>query len=218
MFLGINVENGRIKDDGPLRIKTGLRTIVEKYRMPVRLTALQAVMLCDVDPRDRPEIDRLLQQHGIRSAEELTLLRRYSAACPAWPTCGLAITESERALPGILDDLEVELARLGLAGERISVHMTGCPNGCARPYTPDIGFVGRGAGEKYTVYLGGNALGNRLAFVYRDYVPKAEIVPILSPVLERFRNERRPGEALGDYCARVGGSSLGATGSGPDAA
>ena len=217
LFLGINIENGRIKDEGKLRIKTGLRTIVQKFQMPIRLTALQAVLLCDVEPRDRPEIDRLLKEHGILAAEELTLLRRYSAACPAWPTCGLAITESERALPGVLDALEVELSRLGLVGERISVHMTGCPNGCARPYTPDIGFVGRGAGEKYTVYLGGNALGTRLAFVYRDYVPKAEIVPVLSPVLTRFREERRPGEALGDYCARVGAASLGATGTGPDA-
>jgi sulfite reductase (ferredoxin) len=210
LFLGINVENGRIKDEGKLRLKTGFRAILGKFPVPVRLTALQAVILCDIAPADRPEIDRLMREHGMAAAEELSLLRRYSAACPAWPTCGLAVTESERALPGVIDELEAELSRLGLADERIAIHMTGCPNGCARPYTPDIGFVGRAAGEKYTIYLGGNVQGTRLGYVFKDYVPKTEILQTLGPVFSRFRAERTPGETFGDFCARLGKDALSA--------
>jgi sulfite reductase (ferredoxin) len=104
--------------------------------------------------------------------------------------------------------MEAELARLGLGGERISVHMTGCPNGCARPYTPDVGLVGKAAGEKYTVFLGGNVEGTRLAYIYKDMVPKDEIVPVLLPVFERFKRERACGESFGDFCHRVGKVAL----------
>jgi sulfite reductase (ferredoxin) len=208
LFLGINIENGRIKDEGDLRVKSGLRAILTRFSMDTRLTALQGVILCDIDPGNRAEIDRMLREFGIPGAAELTLIRRYSIACPAWPTCGLAVTESERALPGVLDQMEGELARLGLGGERISVHMTGCPNGCARPYTPDIGLVGKAAGEKYTVFLGGNVEGTRLAYIYKDMVPKDEIVPVLLPVFERFKRERANGESFGDFCHRIGKESL----------
>ncbi|MFN0051328.1 MAG: NADPH-dependent assimilatory sulfite reductase hemoprotein subunit [Planctomycetales bacterium] len=208
LFLGINVENGRIKDEGALRLKTGLRAILSKYRMNTRLTALQGVILCDIQPGDREDIAAMLRTHGIRTAEELTLVRRYSIACPAWPTCGLAVTESERALPGILDAMEVELKKLGLLGERISVHMTGCPNGCARPYTPDIGLVGKAAGEKYTLFLGGNAEGTRLAYIYKDMVPKEDLIPTLVPVFTRFKAQRQTGESFGDFCHRVGKEAL----------
>ena len=101
-------------------------------------------------------------------------------ACVAWPTCGLAITESERALPGMIDQLEVELAKLGLSSETFTVRMTGCPNGCARPYNCDIGLVGKAAG-KYTVFVGGRLLGDRLNFIYKDMVPTDEVVPTLVP-------------------------------------
>ncbi|MCA9035918.1 MAG: NADPH-dependent assimilatory sulfite reductase hemoprotein subunit, partial [Planctomycetaceae bacterium] len=154
LFLGINVENGRIKDEGSLRIKSGLKAILTRYGMDTRLTALQSVILCDIDPKDKSDIDAMLSEYGIRKADELSLLRRYSIACPAFPTCGLSITESERALPGVIDSLEKEISRLGLQSDKIAVHMTGCPNGCARPYTPDIGLVGRAVG-KYTMFLGG---------------------------------------------------------------
>jgi sulfite reductase (ferredoxin) len=208
LFLGINIENGRIKDEGDLRIKSGLRAILTRFGMDTRLTPLQGVILCDIDQGDRAEIDRMLREFGIAGADDLTLLRRYSIACPAWPTCGLAVTESERALPGLLDQMERELARLGLGGERISVHMTGCPNGCARPYTPDIGLVGKAAGEKYTLFLGGNVEGTRLAYIYKDMVPKDEIIPLLLPVFERFQSERASGESFGDFCHRVGKEAL----------
>lgn len=207
-FLGVNIENGRIKDEGNVRIKSGLRAILSKYRMAARLTALQAVILCDISSADRADIDRLLRDHGIKGVDELTPLRRYAIACPAWPTCGLAVTESERVMPAVLDEMEAELAKLGLLRERISVHMTGCPNGCARPYTPDIGLVGKAAGEKYTVFLGGNIQGTRLAFIYKDSVPREEIVPVLAPVFAFYKAERKTGESFGDFCHRLGKDAL----------
>jgi sulfite reductase (ferredoxin) len=206
-FLGINVENGRIKDDGPLRIKSGLRAVLSKYGMAARFTPLQGVILCDIKSADRDRVSRLLAEHGIAAADELTPTRRYSMACPALPTCGLSVTESERVFPGVIDALEVELKSLGLQDERISVHMTGCPNGCARPYTPDIGLVGKSRG-KYTVYLGGNALGTRLAFLFRDQVPLEEIAQVVRPVLSYYKQERLPAESFGDFCHRKGLSDL----------
>uniref|UniRef100_A0A7C4QSH1 NADPH-dependent assimilatory sulfite reductase hemoprotein subunit n=1 Tax=Schlesneria paludicola TaxID=360056 RepID=A0A7C4QSH1_9PLAN len=206
-FLGINIENGRIKDEGPLRIKTGLRTIVHKYGMNLRLTPLQGVILCDIDPAQRDDICRLLAEHGIKQDHELTPLRRLAIACPAFPTCGLAVTESERALPAVLDGLEAELARLGLTREQLSVHMTGCPNGCARPYTPDLGFVGKTLG-KYTIYVGGNVQGTRLGFIYRDLVPQADLVATVIPLLRQYKAERRDGESFGDFCTRLGRERL----------
>ncbi len=119
--------------------------------MRTRLTPLQSVILCDIDPGERKTIERILKEHGIKLDDELSLLRRYAIACPAFPTCGLSITESERVMPQLIDSLEAEMARIGLAGERIAIHMTGCPNGCARPYSPEIGFVGKTLG-KYTIY------------------------------------------------------------------
>lgn len=207
LFLGINVECGRIKDEGNLRIKTGLKKILKTYGMPARLTALQGVILCDIDPKNRGEITQILIDHGIKQDHELTLIRRYSIACPAFPTCGLAVTESERILPDVIDRLEVEMARLGISGDRISVHMTGCPNGCARPYTPDIGFVGKTLG-KYTIFLGGNVQGTRLAYIYKDMIPEADIVTAVTPALNYYKANRLSGETFGDFCHRKGAADL----------
>lgn len=207
LFVGINVENGRIKDEGSLRLKTGLRAILRRFGMETRLTALQSVLLCDIDPRDRAEIEQLMADHGIKTAEELSLIRRYSIACPAFPTCGLSITESERALPGIIDQLDVEVAKLGLQSAKIAVHMTGCPNGCARPYTPDIGLVGKAVG-KYTMFVGGNPEGTRLGFIYRDMVELDNIVPALVPLLQAYKAQRQGAESFGDFCARKGLDAL----------
>ena len=207
LFLGINIECGRIKDEGSLRIKTGLRAILRKYGMTTRLTALQGVILCDIDPQNLADISQILADHGIKEDHELTLIRRYAIACPAFPTCGLAVTESERVLPEVIDRLEIEMARLGIVSDRISVHMTGCPNGCARPYTPDIGFVGKTLG-KYTIYLGGNTQGTRLAYVYKDLVPEPDIVTAVTPALNYYKANRRPGESFGDFCHRKGAVDL----------
>jgi sulfite reductase (ferredoxin) len=122
-------------------------------------------------------------------------------ACPAMPTCGLAVTEAERALPTIMDQLEVELAKLGLDQDRFTVRMTGCPNGCARPYVAEIGIVGQSA-DKYQLYLGGSPGSTRLASVWREGVRSAEIAPALAPLFTAYRARRRDGESFGDWTAR----------------
>jgi len=207
LFLGINIENGRVQDKGDLRIKSALHTLLSQYRMDTRLTALQAIVLCDIDPADRGDIDRILSEHGVKSVENLSLIRRYSIACPAFPTCGLSITESERVLPQLIDQLDGVISELNLEEHKIALHMTGCPNGCARPYTPDIGLVGRSVG-KYTMFLGGNAEGTRLAFIYKDQVPLEDIPVVLKPLLTAFREERNERESFGDFCDRLGLESL----------
>ncbi|MGL6094362.1 MAG: NADPH-dependent assimilatory sulfite reductase hemoprotein subunit [Fimbriiglobus sp.] len=206
-FLGLSVENGRVKDDGHLRLRTGLRAIVQKLGCSVRLTAQQDVMLCDIPVSRKAEVDSLLNEYGIPRPENLSLVQKWSMACPAIPTCPLAITESERSLPGVVDQLETVMADLGLANEVLSVRMTGCPNGCARPYQSEIGLVGRG-GTKYTLYIGGDSFGRRMNYELQDGVPIEQIVPKLRTVLEHFQGERETGEAFGDYCTRVGSERL----------
>ena len=202
-FLGLSVENGRIKDEGPQRMRSGLRAIVSRFELNVRLTTQQDVLLCDISTADRPAVESMLSEHGIPRPESLSLVQKWSMACPAIPTCGLAITEAERALPGVVDQLEAVLAELGLAQETISVRMTGCPNGCARPYQSEVGIVGRG-GTKYTLYVGGDSLGRRLNTLLEDSVPVEQIVPKLRAIFAAFKAERQGGEAFGDYCTRVG--------------
>ena len=206
-FLGVNIENGRIKDEGDRLIKTGLRTLLQKYPLDVHLTALQGLILCGIAAEDRDDIDRILREHGIKSADELSLTRRYSIGCPALPTCGLAVTESERVMPGLIDQLDQALDSLNLQNERIALHMTGCPNGCARPYASDIGVVGKSVGT-YSIFLGGNVMGTRLNFLFQDLVPFEEVVPTLQPLLASFAADRQNGESFGDYCHRVGKDGL----------
>jgi sulfite reductase (ferredoxin) len=202
-FYGLSVENGRVKDDGALRLRTGLRALVERFRPEIRLTPLQDILLCNLDAGARPTIERILSEHGISAPDSLSLVQRHSMSCPAIPTCGLALSESERALPAIIDEIESALAELGLAQELLSVRMTGCPNGCARPYQSDIGIVGR-SGDRYTIFVGGHVRGDRLNFQLMDLVPRNEIVLALLPLLSDFKETHRAGESFGDYCQRVG--------------
>jgi sulfite reductase (ferredoxin) len=218
-FLGIPVENGRIKDDGDHRLASGLRAFFSKYQTPARFSCQQKVLLVDIDEFRRAEVDRWLTEYGIASVEQVSTVRRWSMACPALPTCGLAVTEAERALPTLLDEFELELERLGLQDERFTLRMTGCPNGCARPYNSDIGLVGRSAHinpdgtpgpGSYTIFLGGRTTGDRLNVEYKDYVPHDRVVSELVAVLERFKTERSPSETFGDYCDRLGVEALAA--------
>ncbi len=206
-FYGISVENGRIKDDGDLRLRTALRKLVEKLQPTICLTPMQDILLCDLPKAAKPLINRLLTVYGIAKPERISLVQQHSMACPAIPTCGLALSEAERALPGVIDQLEDELRQLGLQNEKISSRMTGCPNGCVRPYQSDIGIVGR-SGDKYTVFVGGNLVGSRLNFILKDLVPLDQIVPILLRVLEPYKKDRQPDEGFGDYCQRVGAEKI----------
>ncbi|MCA9143864.1 MAG: NADPH-dependent assimilatory sulfite reductase hemoprotein subunit [Planctomycetaceae bacterium] len=208
-FLGLPIENGRVKDDGEVRLKSALRSIFERFRPSGRLTAQQNILLCDLAESSRPEIEKVLSKHGVPTADSISHVRRLSFACPALPTCGLAITESERVMPKLVGELEAELSRLGLAHEQFTVRMTGCPNGCARPYNADIGLVGRSVdgktGEgKYTIFVGGNLIGTRMNAVYKDLIPMSQIISELQPLLLYYKLAQRDAETLGDFCDRIG--------------
>jgi sulfite reductase (ferredoxin) len=206
-FYGLNVENGRVVDRDGLTLKTALREICRQYRPAIRLTAQQSILFGDIAPEDREGLEAILRAHGVKFHDEISNARRWSMACVALPTCPLSVTEAERVMPDLVSQFEQELQRLGLAEERFSIRMTGCPNGCSRPYNADIGLVGKTAG-KYTIFLGGRLLGDRLNFLYKDLVPLEEIVPTLAPVLTYFRENRLPGETLGDFCHRKGPADL----------
>ena len=208
-FYGVSVENGRIADRDGAELKSALREICRTWRPGIRLTAQQNLLLTDVDYEHRPAIEDVFRRHGVKLDHEISNVRRCSMACVALPTCPMAISESERVLPGLINRLERELAELGLAGETFALRMTGCPNGCARPYNADIGLVGRSPG-KYTIYLGGRVRGDRLGFVYKDKVPLDEIVATLVPLLASFRERRHEGEGFGDFCHRQGALELAA--------
>jgi sulfite reductase (ferredoxin) len=206
-FLGVFVENGRIRDAPELRLRSALRRIVQAYAPGVRLTPTQNVILADLRPADVPAIEAILREAGYPGRGALSNARLHAMACPALPTCPLAVAESERELPGVISEIEKELAAMGLAEERLTIRMTGCPNGCARPYVADVGFVGRAPG-KYALFLGGNVAGTRLNQVFADLVDRRDVTATLRPLFARFRDERREGEAFGDYCARVGVAAL----------
>ncbi len=206
-YYGVSVENGRVKDEGDFRLRTALRTLASRLRPTLRLTPLQDILLCDLTSDALGEVEHVLRQHGVKLPRELSRLQTLSMSCPAIPTCGLAISESERALPGIIDELEARLRELGLEEELIGVRMTGCPNGCARPYQSEVGIVGR-SGDKYTLFVGGHHLGHRLNFEFLDLVPRDRIVAVLAPLLAAFREQRRGAETFGDFCQRLGADAL----------
>ncbi len=208
-FYGLNIENGRIKDTPEMQLKAAVREVCQTLSPSIRLTSHQSIIFGDIQPQDRTRLESILRSHRVKLTEEVSTVRRWSMACVAWPTCGLSITESERALPGIIDQVEAELARLRLSHEKFTIRMTGCPNGCARPYNCDVGLVGKARG-KYTVFLGGRLLGDRLNFVYKDMVPEEEVAATLAPVFAYFKHAREPGETLGDFCLRKGPADLAA--------
>jgi sulfite reductase (NADPH) hemoprotein beta-component len=201
-FLGLYVETGRIKDTEQFQLKTALRKIVEQFHAEIRLTPSQNLILANVPAKDRDAITAILTGCNIPVENQGTILRRASMACPALPTCGLALAESERMLPDLLTRIEALMAELGLGSDEIIIRMTGCPNGCARPYMAEIGFVGK-APNKYQLYFGGNEASTRLNRVYRETVKNDDIIGELRPVLSRYARERNGGERFGDWCARV---------------
>ncbi len=197
-FLGLFVETGRVKDAGDYRLKTALRVIAEKFAPTFRLTATQNLILSDVKESDKAALEQLLRDHGCASVFNPGLVKGRGMACPALPTCGLSLAESERVFPALLDRLEQAQAVAGFGGEELVVRMTGCPNGCARPYSAEIGFVGKAPG-KYNVMLGGNREGTRLARLYRESVAYDEIPHVLGGLFQQYAKERRAGQAFGDW-------------------
>jgi len=193
------IENGRVKD----ATKAALREIAKAHRGDFRLTPNQHLMIASVPPGDRPRIEALLREHRLDGAHQATGLRLNSMACVALPTCGLALAESERYLPDLVTQLDAEVEAAGLRDDAIVIRMTGCPNGCGRPFLAEIGFVGKAPG-KYHVYLGGAFNGTRMNTLFRPSVAAADIVPLVRPLLRRYAAERLDGERFGDFAIRAG--------------
>ncbi len=200
--LGIFVENGRIKDQPEQRLRTALRTVIDRFRPGVRLTGQQNILLTGVRPEQLAEIALIFASHGVRIDPREHGIRRHAMACPALPTCGLALTDAERVLPSVVAEIGAEMQRLGIAGRALSVRMTGCPNGCARPYMGDIGFVGRSK-DLYDIFIGGDWANTRLNRVYAGAVPLAELAGRVAPLLRRWRDEASENESFGDFYHRL---------------
>jgi len=202
-FVGLFVEAGRIKDTGGYKLKTALRHIADAFqKVDFRLTANQNILIANVSDDDKHPINMLLSAYGVKTEKQASALHAASMACPALPTCGLALAESERMLPGFIDRIEKLLTETGLTGEEIIIRSTGCPNGCARPYMAEIAFVGKAPG-RYQVWLGGDVAGLRLNRLWKDVLKEADLETEFRPVFARFANERTFGERFGDWCQRV---------------
>ena len=203
LYLGIPVASGRMTDSGGSRLRTALRAIVAQFRSDPILMPSQDIILSNIRPEHREAITAILRAHHVRLAEDLLPAERWALACPALPTCGLALTEAERVRDDIVAQIQQHLARYGLAHQQLSIRITGCPNGCARPYTGDIGIVGRMPGY-YALFVGGDFEGTRLNEALVDKVALDMIGETLDPLFAFFAARREAGEGFGDFCHRAG--------------
>lgn len=196
------IENGRIEDTADFPMKTGLREMARVHKGEFRLTGNQHLCLSNVHDDDLENIKAMMKQYKLDNLQ-FSSLRLSSSACVAFPTCGLAMAESERYLPELITKLESCIEENGLRQESIVMRMTGCPNGCARPWLAEVAFVGKAYGT-YNMYLGGGYHGNRLNKLYRSSIQEEEILEIMKPMLERYALEREEGEHFGDWTIRAG--------------
>ena len=201
--LTLFIQNGRVLDDGDARMLTALREVAKVHKGDFRLTANQNLIISDVQARQKKAIESIMADHGVAATWHRSGLRLNSMACVALPTCGLALAESERYLPDLVGELDQVLAEHGLDQDAITIRMTGCPNGCARPFLAEIGFVGRAPG-KYNVYLGGGFAGQRLNKLYRESVKDTEITALLRPLIADYAGNRKQSERFGDFLIRQG--------------
>ncbi|PHH92107.1 hypothetical protein CDD83_8958 [Cordyceps sp. RAO-2017] len=206
------IENGRIEDTPEFRMKTGLREIAKMRRGEFRLTGNQHLILSNIRDEDVPTAKKMMKDYKLDNIQ-FSGLRLSSSACVAFPTCGLAMAESERYLPVLISKLEACLEENGLRQDSIVMRMTGCPNGCARPWLAEVAFVGKAYGA-YNMYLGGGYHGQRLNKLFRSSIKEDEILSIMKPLLKRYASERQAGERFGDFCIRAG--FIRATGDGRD--
>lgn len=197
------VEGGRVVDTDSWKQRTGFRELAKLDHGEFRLTGNQNVTLAKVSPDRREEVDALIKEYGLDHGDGLSGLRQNALACVALPTCALALAEAERHLPNVITELEEVIEAVGLRHDAITIRMTGCPNGCARPYIAEIAFVGRGPG-KYNLYLGGGFVGDRLSKLWRASVKSEEIKDLLKPVIEDYAKNRNDGERFGDFVIRQG--------------
>ncbi|TMV49085.1 assimilatory sulfite reductase (NADPH) hemoprotein subunit [Paenibacillus mesophilus] len=197
------IQNGRVQDEGDNRLMTGLREIAKVHTGDFRLTPNQNLIIGSVSSQKKKKMEELFKEYGITEGGQHSALRRNSMACVALPTCGLAMAESERYLPELMNKIEPMLDEAGLRDEEIVIRMTGCPNGCARPMLAEIAFIGKAPG-KYNMYLGGGFAGNRLNKLYKENIGEAEILESLKPIVGHYAKDRREGEHFGDFVIRAG--------------
>ncbi|SDW97271.1 assimilatory sulfite reductase (NADPH) hemoprotein subunit [Paenibacillus sp. CF384] len=195
------IQNGRVKDEDGYQLMTCLREIAKIHTGDFRLTPNQNLIIGNVTSQKKKKLEQLIETYGLTDGAEYSALRRNAMACVALPTCGLAMAESERYMPSLLDKLELILDEAGLRDKEIVIRMTGCPNGCARPALAEISFIGKAPG-KYNLYLGGGHSGNRLNKLYRENIGETEILNELKPILFHYAKERNEGEHFGDFCIR----------------
>lgn len=207
LFYGLHVDNGRVKDEGDFRLKTALRVLVDKFNLSMIISPTQSLIFKDIDPKDKGEIEQILKDHGILSIEDVDPLARLAMACPALPLCGLAQTEAERRMPSYIERVRSVLNKMNLDDEEILMRMTGCPNGCARPYMAELAFVGDGA-NSYQIWLGGSPVLTRTAYPYVAKMKDEDLEATLEPVLAMFIQQRQEFEAFGDFCHRVGAEAI----------
>lgn len=207
LFYGVHVDNGRVKDEGSFRLKSALRAIVDKYNYPMIISPTQSLIIRDIDPSERENIESLLAEHGIKPLEQVDPLNRLAMACPALPLCGLAQTEAERLMPSYLERIRALLAKMNLNDEEILIRMTGCPNGCARPYMAELAFVGDSS-NSYQVWLGGSPVLTRTAYPFMAKMHVDDLEKTLEPMLAMFIEQRQQYEAFGDFCHRVGAEAI----------
>ncbi len=206
-FLGLPVPTGRLEDTEFVARRTAIRIVLEQYADEIRLTPHQDVLLCNIRTEDKRSVEEILTLHRVPLARHLSLTVLSSMACPALPTCGLALGEAERVLPEVTALLDGLLTGRDLGDVRIETRMTGCPNGCARPYVAELGIVGR-TKTAYDIFVGGDAAGTRLAVLLVESVPYTKLGDVIAPLLDRFRTGRRDGEGFGDWADRVGVTEL----------
>jgi sulfite reductase (NADPH) hemoprotein beta-component len=201
-FYGLHILSGRVKDTPGWPMKTALRKIAQMHTGDFRLTPSQNLTISGVTAAQKPAIDAILAKHGLAEENNRTSLRLNALSCVALPTCGLALAESERALPEILEKFQGVFDAAGLRDQPISLRVTGCPNGCARPYLAEIGFSGRAPG-KYALYIGASYEGTRLNRLLAPSVTIDDAVKLLTPIIQRYASERTAGERFGDFCHRA---------------
>jgi sulfite reductase (ferredoxin) len=207
LYLGLPISSGRIVDDGHSQLRTALREIVAEYGVDPILMPSQDIILSEVNPADRDAITTKLRAAGVRFGEDMVPAARWALACPALPTCGLALTEAERVSDSLIGEIVERMARWGVERERVSIRITGCPNGCARPYSGDIGIVGRIPGF-YSIYVGGDFEGTRLNEVVAERIRLDEVADVLDPLFQIYATGRAKDEGFGDFCHRVGVAEL----------
>lgn len=197
------IQNGRVKDQDDYLLMTGLREIANIHNGDFRLTANQNLVIANVSSHKKKKIEELIKRYGLTDGHHYSALRRNAMACVSLPTCGLAMAESERYLPTLLDKIDPILEENGLIEDDIVIRMTGCPNGCARPMLAEIAFIGKAPG-KYNMYLGGGFSGQRLNKLFKENIGEAEILDSLRPILKQYAQERQKGEHFGDFVIRAG--------------